>query len=77
MKKSSSVDDTFYYRNLSYSYKNRHVAGRPGPYNKSDFDRVFGPTIVGKVPYLLKDKFDSLPEAEMNRIVRATFHLDS
>lgn len=50
---------------------------RPEPYNKLDFDQVFFQMGIDKATYLLKDKFASLPHAEMDRIVRATCHLDS
>lgn len=74
VKKSPSINQTFYCRSLRYSYKNRHEAGRPGPYDKSDFDRAFSRMVIGKSPYHLKDKFSSLPLTEMNRVVRAAFH---
>lgn len=74
VKKSPSINQTFYCMSLRYSYKNRHEAGRPGPYDKSDFDRAFSRMVIGKSPYHLKDKFSSLPLTEMNRVVRAAFH---
>lgn len=76
IRKSRAVEQTWYYRSLKYSYEHRHPNGKPGPYNKAEFDRVFGGLVIGKSPYPLKEKFSKLPPIEMDRAVRAPFHLD-
>lgn len=38
-------------------------------------DRAYAGMEISKAPYPLKDKFSNLTDAEMDRVVRATFHL--
>lgn len=40
-KKSTSVNQTFYYRNLIHSYEYRHEGGTPRPFEKAGADQDF------------------------------------
>lgn len=76
VKKSPTVDQKFYYRSLRSCYECRQAAGGPEFYDRSEFDTMFSGCAVGRAPYALKEKFANLPHAEMDKIIRATFHLD-
>ena len=75
VKKDPSLDPRFYYRDLSFGYERRRERCLSESYDKVKADRAFSGMIVGKAPYPLKEKFAGLSEPDMDRVIRATFHL--
>lgn len=49
VRKSLSLDQTWYYRSLKYSHEHRHPNGKPGPFDKDEFEQAFGGMVIGKV----------------------------
>ncbi|KAK1392112.1 hypothetical protein POM88_011168 [Heracleum sosnowskyi] len=75
VKKDPDIEQSFYYRDLSSCYRNHQEFGHPGPYDESEFDFAFSQMGISDAPYLLKEKFSSLPDVQMDKLVRASFHL--
>ncbi|KAK1365436.1 hypothetical protein POM88_040997 [Heracleum sosnowskyi] len=77
VKKDPAIEEEFYYRDFSICYRSRQEFGHPGPYNESEFDAAFSKMGISEAPYPLKEKFASLPDTQMDKLVRAAFHLGS
>ncbi|KAK1369518.1 hypothetical protein POM88_035610 [Heracleum sosnowskyi] len=55
--------------------KSRQEFGHPGPYNEFELNATFSKMGIGEAPYSLKEKYLSLPDAQMDKLVRGAFHL--